>query len=180
MFIGRVYSASIERNSNSGIKKGDKFYFESLLDKVSIDKWIKCENACRNILSKVKIYELDGLKKALEIHGSMVKDIHFLTKKYNRSFVSKYMHFHSDNVFIYDDRSRWSASRIIKLYPEVNQVALDSPYKDDYDKEYFYFCKNMVKILLCFPEKKRPTAREIDEFLLEYYEENHQKKGNNQ
>jgi hypothetical protein len=106
---------------------------------------------------------------ALRLHKQFICFWHYITGKNNRSFVSKYLHFHCpDRFFIYD-------SRAVK---EINKcVSIKGQYKYDeqtYDVDYMKFYIRMLALQKYIKDndkysyKEKLTPRQIDNWLLWY------------
>ena len=163
--IARTYAAGIER-------KGGK------------DKAIGILETITNILHKnagwidPRIIELKRLRrfssssavKVLQMHGDLVRLLRSGTKsKINfRSFVSKYLHFHTPIVPIFDSLSSQTINKPDwypwREYRSRAFIGLQRPF----DKTYYRF---LMQFLFCFLDLQElglnPSVRRVDYFLID-------------
>jgi hypothetical protein len=110
--VGRVYAVGLPRawgRKHDHPPESDIAQIRSMLPERAVTDLLY-ENADRIQ------HGLDGLKghqfgpqvvrEIVALHGAVTNAIHARTDLYLTSFVSKYLHFHSDIVPIYDDRAR--------------------------------------------------------------------------
>jgi len=166
--IGRSYSVPLERKKWRTEKKMpvDGFYEKRigpLFQSSKLDSYL--EN-----LSKLHTINNDAhLLEVLKTHYYLMEIIKNETKQQNRSFVSKYLHFHLPNLFfIYDSQVDKVA---ISIYTTFNHASYRPKVKSkEIDKQYGKFCEISVVIKRAFEEKisKLITLREYDKILLEH------------
>ena len=167
--IGRSYAASLERTKTGS--KGDGFYEYSLANFIN-DNDLDLDS----IVNEVK-----DIKTAITAHKKLIDLFKNITGKENRSFFSKYLHFHCrDIVYIYDERARKAINSIIK---EVKDDLKDIKQSDEIkglskcegDREYMSFCEKVLLFQEYLIKKEKINEylkpREIDNFLLCYYKE---------
>ncbi len=159
--IGRAYAVTLERRRNADVR-GDAFYIERVaraFRNSEIDKWfrdLKRKGACGN------------RQKAIETHKKLTDLLQSITDFENRSFASKYLHFHFPSQFyIFDSRADKSASKLAKL--DRNRIRFanaDAKYADFYAR-----CEQLsglIKELI----GRFPAPREVDKVLLHWEQEN--------
>jgi hypothetical protein len=108
MIIGRVYAAQLERRRNPGADSNDAFYVKvaEALARSDIDEW----------LQSLRTINRSNGNHAVVIHRRLLDFLGTLTGMNNRSFASKYLHFHHPGLFfIYDARVRSAARSLVKL-----------------------------------------------------------------
>ena len=161
--IGRAYSVAIERTKHK-VKINDNFYKDLVVPKI-INSEI---NSLLDNLKNEESLSFDILGKVLKAHFWLKKRIkEQITHLNNRSFCSKYLHFHLPNLyFIYDSRA---VSAIAKITGDI-PASIKTIYKsDDVDSEYAKF---VIKCFLLCEEIKREfginlTTRQLDNILVD-------------
>jgi hypothetical protein len=93
MIIGRVYAAQLERRNEAGEVSSDAFYLKVAKEflKSDIDKWL------RDLSTQSPADQLLPIK----VHRKLVDLTKPLTGSENRSFASKYLHFHHPERFFH-------------------------------------------------------------------------------
>lgn len=166
LFIGRIYAASIERRKNKSKTdiNNDDFYINNVAQTFrnsQLDEQLLK-------LKKLKKLSKENLQDVLEVHHYLMTILYNITVMKNRSFCSKYLHFHlCDLFFIYDSRVvttlRKFTSRVPKELQYLTQLAkVDSEYA-------IFFCK-------CFDLKTKIekfhnttlTNRQLDNLLIDF------------
>jgi len=153
--IGRSYAASIERRANKK-EINDDFYDYVVNEFIKFNKKTKFDERLNQLRNKE--FNETTLKDILILHKELTKFFKELTGKEKRSLASKYLHFHVPIFPIYDSRAKNSINTIIKGKPE----------KIEGDKEYSIFCNKILLLNKLIKEgnKKAPTMREIDTYLI--------------
>ena len=162
LFVGRIYAAALERRKNK--KNGDTstFYIKRV---VPAFRKSKLDDRLAK-LSKIKALSIDDIPFVLKTHNDLMKTLNKITGYNNRSFCSKYLHFHLPNLFfLYDS----IASRNLRDFKsKVSIDLMDILKRKDIDIEYSkYFCR-------CFDFRNdinhryntKLTTRQIDNLLL--------------
>jgi hypothetical protein len=158
--VGRVYAAQLERRRDKGDVSVDAFYMmvAKMLKASKIDVWLdelKAEPAERQL--------------AIQVHKRLTDLTLRITGMENRSFASKYLHFHlPDRFFIYDTRAKESANKLIKLDRRRNGPAktVDKEYT-----EFFLRCEQIREIIRGLL-RRNVSPREVDKVLLHWNQEN--------
>ena len=159
--IGRAYAASLERRSGFDIES-DAFYVERVVpifQNAKLDEKLESRFTLRHKREKASSLALhkvlvDALRKASE-EGEA-----------KRSFVSKYLHFHSpEHFFIYDNYAAASIWRLTGRLDRRNKrlsnyEKCDPDYADFFDR-CERLCSELDSII-----GRCPTPRELDKFLL--------------
>jgi hypothetical protein len=163
LFIGRIYSAALERRRIEGTKiQNNDFYTKEVV------KAFKNSNIDNNLkLLKEKSLTESNLLAILKTHKDLMDIIKPITQLDKRSFSSKYLHFHLPNLFfIYDSRANISMK-------EKSQKKQIDKYKDllshnCIDKEYAkFFCKCLeLKEIYENETSETITPRTLDNILL--------------
>ena len=156
LLIGRVYAASLERRRKADVK-GDEFYTKqvtSVFRKSEMDRW----------LQSLKEDAGGSPQKAIEIHKKLTDLLRTITNFDNRSFASKYLHFHFPTRFyIFDSRADKSARKLAKLDRGRNRSGNTDP-------KYAEFCARCDKLsgLIQGLIGRVPSPREVDKVLLHW------------
>jgi hypothetical protein len=135
LFIGRIYSASINRVQNpADIETGDIFYTNTVVEKFMDGR---IDDDFRMLLSmNAQSIEYDFIPKILQVHKNLVDIIAEIVKQNDRSFASKYLHFHFRNLFfIYDNRAKKGLRKYFKKIPHAYSF---NRSKFDYEYASFY------------------------------------------
>lgn len=163
--IGRAYSVALERNKKKDRETNDTFYIK---DVVAVFRNSDLDDKIAELKS-VDELNSDNIKKSLEIHAFLVKCISSITEQSNRSFCSKYLHFHFPNLFYIYDSNALSALRKLKI-PTKEFLITD----EDIDKEYSQFSYRCLHLQKTIFENTgiRLSIRQLDNLLLEISKNN--------
>lgn len=163
VIIGRTYSVALERGAGHDKAEG-KFYADKIIPAIKgspIDELIRKSKKLKKITTK-------NLEMILDTHKAVTDILREETDMCNRSFVSKYLHFHCKNAFfIYDsiakDRLSELASGLAYEYTLTGEASTDT------DKEYERFCLKCLALRDEIEEKHQVllTPRELDNLLLQ-------------
>jgi hypothetical protein len=158
--VGRVYAAQLERRKEKGNVSVDAFYMTIArrLKASKIDAW----------LDELKA-KPDERKLAILTHKRLTDLTLRITGMENRSFASKYLHFHiPDRFFIYDTRAKESANKLIKLDRRRNAPA------KTVDKEYteFFLRCEQIRETISGLLRRNVSPRDVDKVLLHWNQEN--------
>lgn len=162
--IGRVYAAGLERKGERDKLKG---IYETIAEIFHENRaWIDSEV---KELNKFKTLSKSSYEGILSVHGNMVKLLRKETrsKLHFRSFVSKYLHFHSPIVPLFDsvasntiNRPDWYPWKRFKGHILV-------PMDKQYDPAYYKFFN---QFLLYFRDLNKlsqsPSVRSADWYLI--------------
>lgn len=160
--IGRTYSASLERGAGHDPDDG-KFYWDNIIPAIKAAKLDKLLDQVRGF----KRVTAEKLPAILNVHKKLVDTIGGVTGKDNRSFASKYLHFHFEKLFfIYDSRAQSSikAYDIPKsLRPQPSTSAAEN------DETYEAFCWKCLDLRDAIKDGYdiELTPRQLDNLLLE-------------
>ncbi|WP_315745472.1 MULTISPECIES: hypothetical protein [unclassified Bradyrhizobium] len=160
MIVGRVYAAQLERRRNAGEESTDTFYVKVAegLIRSDIDEWLRSLRTANKPTTDL----------TLVVHRRLLDLFKSLTGMENRSFASKYLHFHCPGLFfIYDTRARRVAREPVK-----EPRRRGSAVRTDIDADYAAFCRQCTSLTGSLRELlgHTPTPRELDKILL-YLEE---------
>jgi len=164
LFIGRIYSAAVERRKNKDDEIGDDFYFNKIepsFRKPFLDENLKELCQFRNLT-------IDNIPGVLRTHNDLLKELHTITKLDKRSFCSKYLHFHMPELFfIFDSRVQSAVRGFISKVPKDLRHILDDD--KNIDKEYAtFFCKSFeLKRQIEARYNITLTNRQLDNVLIE-------------
>lgn len=169
MIIGRTYAASLERQK----KEGSKIE--------TTDFYTKVYKALHNKSFSNKIEQLkyersitkDNLVEVVKLHKKMVNLLEKCTKEgiSNRSFASKYLHFHLPKLFYIFDK--YANTEIKKLRSEISwkgngECLLDSLRESDFDSDYGRFVNNCFHVHRYLKQNKYSLKpRQLDNLLSE-------------
>ena len=162
LFIGRIYAAALERRKNKESEDASTFYINMV---VPAFKDSDLDNQLGK-LAKIKVLSSENIPVVLKTHNYLMKILKEVTGHNNRSFCSKYLHFHFPGLFfLYDS----IASRNLKDFKSKVSIDLMEILKlKNIDLEYSkYFCR-------CFDFRNdinrmyntKLTTRQIDNLLL--------------
>jgi hypothetical protein len=162
LFIGRIYSAAIERRRNKKNSNNDNFYISSVAPAFKNSKLDKQ-------ISELKTLQLkpDNIPKILEVHNDLIKMLSRITDLDKRSFASKYLHFHLPHLyFIYDSRA---LTALREFTSRVSKELRNIPRLSQVDKDYAtFFCKCFdVKRRIEQEHKTKLTTRQFDNILID-------------
>ena len=171
--IGRSYAAAIERrkNKDKSNEKNDDFYINSV---TKVFKYPQIDEQ----LSSLKTITLleNNIPTILKTHHYLTDNVSKITFQNNRSFCSKYLHFHLPEIyFLYDTRAVNAMRNFNKKLPlsMEKQIVIDM-VDSEYGK-FFYKCFLLQQNIY---EKTGTllTPRQLDNFLLNISNENPNKK----
>lgn len=161
VIIGRAYSASLERGAGHDSDNEGKFYRDKIIPafiKSNIDELLEKVKGIKKISTS-------NLATILQVHKGLIEIINDKTEIENRSFASKYLHFHCKNAFyIYDSIAK---KRISELGYKNEYTIPDSDIS--VDGSYKNFCFKCLSLQdQVFEEHKiLLTPRQIDNLLLQ-------------
>ena len=164
LIIGRVYSVQLERRKNKGKLNGDKYYEDMVIPTFKT-------SGLDGRLSKLRSKTLTPtvFNEIFQVHKFLMDTIHEITDMDNRSFCSKYLHFHlPDLFFLYDSRLRQSVSILKgKISTEQKHEFLINTSEIDIEYVEFYLkCYNLRTELETSLNRKL-TIREFDTVMIE-------------
>jgi hypothetical protein len=168
--LGKTYSVALERSRTKKTEKEREKFYETKV--VELFK----ESNLDDELNELKIFkelDLSILPKLLMIHKRLCDKIITISSQ-NRSFSSKYLHFHLPNLFfIYDSIATTKINALLKLFPELKEKIKLEKIKfqsdiNEFDVEYFNFCLKCFFILKLLEEKFeiKLSIRKFDDLLL--------------
>ena len=154
--IGRSYAAAIERRRNTGLAKGDDFYFEVVgpsMRKSDVDRWFA---------------ELRPLRRpdpavVVPVHKRLTDLFEKIAGLEKRSLASKYLHFHYPRaVYIYDARA---VAAIRRVSPPLRRRGGSF---GESDREYGRFFERCLAYQQELEQLlgRRVMPREVDKVLL--------------
>ena len=162
--IGRVYAAGLERKGKQDKSKG---IYETIAEtlhenRASIDPEIKA-------IKNFKTLSKASYEKILSLHGNMVRSLRKGTRsKLNfRSFVSKYLHFHTLIVPLFDSRASTTINRP-DWYPlKHSNARVTIPKRKEYDQVYYRFFVQFLFYFLDLQQQRlNPSVRDADWYLI--------------
>ena len=159
LIIGKTYSAAIERRPTSS---GAKLKVEDYYKKVASEfKALDLDVELRRMQS-TKPSDFEDVKPALRLHKLVMDAIKKFSEIWQRSFASKYLHFHAPNwFFIFDSIATRELKKQIPRPPHVEEFA------DNVDKDYGDFVTRAWILRQELVQLGQPllTPREIDRLL---------------
>lgn len=163
LFIGRIYSAAVERRKNKADEINDDFYLDVVIPTFKnseLDKRLSALNA-------IKKPSTNDLPLILQTHHYLTSTLYKITGLDKRSFSSKFLHFHLPHLyFIYDSRALTGLRTFISRVPrEFAPVISFKNVDEEYAK---FYCK-------CFEVKRQIegsyktiiTNRQFDNILID-------------
>ncbi len=169
--IGRSYAASIERRKNKKNETNDEFYSKVVNEVINFNRQEKLDERIKK-LDNLEINK-SMVKQLLVLHKDLLKLLEKLTKLDKRSFVSKYLHFHCENIPIYDSRAKIGMMALSKGFKKetklIKKDLINELNKEEYDEEYLDFCSRYLACYNSIKSKignKKISARWMDNYLL--------------
>ena len=162
LFIGRIYATALERRKNKINGDTSIFYIKRV---VPAFRKSKLDDLLAK-LSKIKVLSIDDIPFVLETHNYLMKTLNEITGYNNRSFCSKYLHFHLPSLFfIYD---KFASKKLSELRSGVSKDLSHIIKHKNIDMKYSkYFCKCFdLKNEINHLYKTKLTTRQIDNLLL--------------
>lgn len=158
--IGRAYATGLERGVRSLASQGGALLV--IADHVYENR-AEIDRIIRRVIALRGRPDEEKLTTILRAHGRLAALISEVTIKGRsaRSFVSKYLHFHSPIVPIYDS---YAWNRLREIVPQHRELELlpelgDSPYRRFLER-YWSLHRELRRA------GRKPTARRIDSYLL--------------
>ncbi|MDP3840968.1 MAG: hypothetical protein Q8Q81_00005 [Oxalobacteraceae bacterium] len=137
--IGRAYSASLERGAGHDPDDG-KFYWDKIIPALKAAKLDKLLDQVR----KFKSVSTQNLPVLLNVHKRLVDAIGEVTGKDNRSFVSKYLHFHFKELFFIYDSLAQSSIRKYDIPKSLRpQPSTSAPESDGIYEAFCWKCLDL-------------------------------------
>lgn len=167
--IGRAYAVALERRKEkTADESNEEFYAKRIVPsfkKIGLDERIKK-------LRKHQRLEWENLEDVLRLHFYLSKKLAKITKQTNRSFNSKYLHFHMPELFlIYDSRAQnaLNALKFSREYQTPDRVRkLIQSKSKKIDLSYAKFCVKCLHFRSVVEEQKKEkiSLRMLDNILL--------------
>lgn len=149
--IGRSYSAAIERRRNADATRGD-FYYDYVVPAIM-------ESNLDDDISALHSYSVpteENMDAILKVHKRLQDILKSITEQKNRSFASKYLHFHLPNLFyLYDSISRKELNAIVRRIKPIS-------FSEKIDAEYADYCYRALLIQKKIAPNHRFFPRLID------------------
>lgn len=160
--IGRSYSVAIERRKNKKRnERTENFYVNTVLP---IVKWKQLDDQL-TALRKLKCITNGNAFEVLKVQRFLTGQLNKVTNFDNRSFSSKYLHFHLPELFlIYDSRALSALREFVSHVPKDLQHVIT----DEVDVEYAKFTCKCLELKRQVREKYREdlTNRQLDNLLV--------------
>jgi hypothetical protein len=163
LIIGRAYGVDLKRGANHDNREG-QFYSDKIIPAIkesNIDELIK------NV-GKLKKITTENLELIIKTHKDVTNILEKMTGMNNRSFASKYLHFHCEKAFfIYDSIAK---KKILQLSKEiVFEYTITDDMSINSDKDYEHFCLKCLALRDNIEEKYGVvlSPRQLDNLLLE-------------
>lgn len=150
--IGRAYAASLERKAKTLKDSPDGFYEQTVGPRL-----ITVGEDIDRLISAILITDPRIADIGVREHSQVLEYVNNVTGNHNRSFVSKYLHFHApDHFYIYD-------SRALEVVKELVTAQRRESHSDG-DNVYASFVAKCYLISACILKKTGlwPTPRELD------------------
>ena len=162
MLIGRVYAVALERNKKERVNDNEDFY---RLQVYQAFRRMDLERRMDRVRRTGRLSDAN-IEGVLELHGYLVRNLYELTGQNNRSFTSKYLHFHlPDQVPILDNRALM-ALRYYKVSIPTGWVSRAK--QSGIDETYAKFTYRILRIQeeIALRHHFRLSLRKIDKLLL--------------
>lgn len=160
--VGRVYEAGVPRAWRGG---GDP---ESELTRVLIEQADLIQSGLQSLGGR--LFNRQAAGKIVELHGDVIRAIsHRSGNAFLASFVSKYLHFHSPVVPIFDSYAQATVGNLVdwKLVDPIRKALPALPALPERGRAYRNFVAAFV--VLCeraYAETTlKPTVKELDHLL---------------
>lgn len=156
--IGRSYAAAIERTKNTHI------YEERIPGLV--------HKHGKNIDFNLSECNKENLQNIFSTYDLVLRSFHEVSGKWNRSLVSKYLHFHKpENFYLMDSRAKKGLSEILKLYPAISSAKNEGKRQYSVSKESAEYMNFYLKCQICKQELEKEfnctlSIRDFDNLLL--------------
>lgn len=166
LFIGRVYSAAVERRKKNLDLNNDDFYrckIAPIFQKNDFE--LNLEN-----LRKNKYNQKEKIEAIISLHHYLSDSLFKKTNLYKKSFSSKYLHFHLPDFFcIYDARAN-STLKTFGITLEAEEIEFLKRFKgtkQNVDYPIFLFKCNSLISQIMKEYRVKLTYRELDNLLLQ-------------
>lgn len=161
--IGRAYSASVERGRRSadGATASNEQFYTATLPKALRESSLDEDLAC--LVDAPPDWTPTTVTAVLNAHANLTRVFYNITKKNKRSLASKYLHFHSPELFfIFDSRAALSIRRL-GLSPRKIRVPAKA------DSAYARFISDALGVIdhLTKVNTRRILPRDLDRLLLQ-------------
>lgn len=139
--IGRSYAADVGRGRKNDSINDD--FYDNEVPKLFLE-YYKEIDVDLSELGNSDVHS-GNLSKVLSMHKKLTVATKNINKKRaQRSFSSKYLHFHARNAFfIYDSRAKESLNKLIQIYVGDKKVYKQKDFVQ-YDSEYADFCNKCL------------------------------------
>lgn len=154
--IGRSYAAAIERMKGRKENKEniDDFYIKKVAPRI-IDSDLDSKLAD---LNQDKDIAENNIMKILELHKYLCVELEEITHQTNRSFSSKYLHFHKPELFyIYDS----GVSKVLREFPKNQNEVLKFKTIIESNKIDTQYAKFFIKCFCLTSEIKKELDKKI-------------------
>lgn len=166
--IGRSYAASIER----GVEKTTAFIYEDSIVPIVLNHSNEIDSAIKNVAESLEDVNV------FNTFGVILKCFNEISKMWNISLTSKYLHFHcSDAFYMYDSRAAKAIGVLTNFLGLTNRVSNDE-IKDfvivknkDMQERMGIYVRFYLKCKRCVNEiekkfNKKMSPRDFDNLLL--------------
>lgn len=163
--IGRSYTTGIERQIRTDDSQGSsmgQLGKHLIARRKDVDRIVTQSREVKEPLSP------EALELATRCHGGMQRIVAQVTRKglLPRSFVSKYLHFHSPAIPIYDSIASSAIKKFVRWTAEL--ACFKTP--SEADSEYAWYAQRFLRLYDVAREALRPestpTVKHLDYFLL--------------
>ena len=164
--IGRSYAASIERGAkDENNNKPEELIYEETVPKIFSEYRNKIDEA----LSKISKSDLQQIFYTYDL---VLKCLHKVSNKWNRSLTSKYLHFHQpDYFYLMDSRAKIGLHNVLEALSINNRIKKTEITMYSVSTESEEYVKFYLKCQLCHKELEKEfncklSTREIDNLML--------------
>lgn len=160
--VGRSDAAPVDRREKNTEVGSDAFYITCVAPAIRnarIDEWLAP-------LRSLRVVTTENFGEILSVHARLTNLLSDLAGRDQRSFASKYLHFHFRDLFFLNDTRAGKALSLLR----ASLVGKRRPRSDgDADTDYRKLCEKCLIVRRRAEELSKPmlTPRQIDNLLLD-------------
>lgn len=160
MWLGRAYSAAIERKAGGHIEAGQDFYATRVAPMIrdsDIDDWLASVQAIERVTD-------DNAEDVLRVHKQVTDLFNQISGMEKRSLASKYLHFHQPGAFfIFDSIANTKIRELLRGRRFKVTTEFDGLYAE-FVHRCLWYRDNVFEQAL----GRESSPRELDRHLLGY------------
>lgn len=156
VIIGKTYSAALDRNKTHDRDKSNLYWDEVIpaIKEARIDNWL-------DTLHHYKRVSVQNLPQVLRVHKTLMDALKIGTGQGDRSFASKYLHFHMPHLFFMFDT--YASQTLNGLMGRRRSIA-----QPDSDAKYAAYCGKCLLLRDTIREQYNAdmSPRQLDNLLM--------------